>query len=257
MHFYRIVFSILIFLCGLAPALSADVTYTYRVTDHFGPGAEENRIEKLFIKNNKFKIDQDNQTAQIIDLDQRTIFFLDYTHKEYSSLEFDQIKADLNLKREDVRAQFAQASSEKGELSIQGLDLNDPSNESYHSVKRLGVSENINGRKCEKILIETTQNKITSCAVSEIAGQDEFKRVIELVNLYFGDTAFIQEAISTERILVTQNLFPIKTVTEFSRNNNISGFKEEKQLSDINSGELAASVFEPPKNFRLSAGNSN
>lgn len=176
---------------------------------------------------------------------------MDNTRHEYSLAEFDQIKAQLNLKKEDVRAQFAEVNSEKSGSGTHDFGLNDPSNEPYHNVKRLGNGEEIDGRKCETVLIETPQSKITSCAAASVEGQDEFKRVIDLIDLYFGDTSFVQEAISTERILLAQNLFPIKTVTEFSANAGAS-FTEEKWLLNIKRDKLDSAVFEPPKDFRLS-----
>lgn len=231
--------------------LFADVTYTYRVVERYGAAAEASQTETVHIKSNKLKIERDDKTAQIIDLDQQKIFYLDSSRREYSLVEFEQIKKQLNSKKEDVRAQFAEFSSVESGPSIHGFGLNDPSNESYHHVKRLGTWEDINGRKCETVLIETPQSKITSCAADAVEGQDEFKRVIDLIDLYFGDAAFVQEALSTEKILLDQKLFPVKTVIEFTANA-AETFTEEKWLLDINRDELDYAIFEAPKDFRLS-----
>jgi hypothetical protein len=107
------------------------------VINVFGRGAtHEGLVTDVVIHKNR-KSSRTGDTGEIVDLDERKVYYLDYGRKTYKVVTFDELRRQYEEAREKAKKQ--QSSAEKGEKP-QG-----PEYEVEFSIKSTGNKETING----------------------------------------------------------------------------------------------------------------
>ncbi len=220
----------------------SDVTYTFQITDRFGEEPSGQRIEKLYVKGDKIKIAVEGETAQIIDLTRQNMIFIDYANQTFSRVNAEELNKQLVGQNEAIRAAFATFQEKDNVTSA------DPTNEPFYRVKELGEKRKHQDWECRTLLVESDQRTMEICAATGITGQAELNYALELLQIQFQDIPFLTDALRSETLLLSQNLFPVQTTTQFGPIAN--GFSEEKWLSKIDASALNENVFDPPSDFK-------
>jgi len=126
----------------------ADATIQQKTQVHFGgalgsvinvfgrKATHEGVVSDVAIHKNR-KISRSGDTGEIVDLDEQKVYYMDYDHKTYKVVTFDELRRQYEEAKEKAKKQ--QSSADKGEKS-QG-----PEYEVEFSIKPTGNKETING----------------------------------------------------------------------------------------------------------------
>jgi len=110
-----------------------------------GKGARDGLINTAAVKGNR-KMTVNEQTGQIIDLDEEKIYELDMRGKSYKVTTF----AEMRRRMEEARERMSKAPRDPGQPPAQ---QGDPQMEIDFSLKESGQKKNINGYDCREVVM--------------------------------------------------------------------------------------------------------
>src|SRR5689334_13774988 len=115
-----------------------------------GKAAKEGVTEKVAVKGNrKMTLSDQNQTGQIIDLDEEKVYELDLKGKSYKVTTFDEMRRRMEEARERASKETAKAQTEPGQApppNAQQMQVD-------FEAKETGQKKDINGYNCREVVM--------------------------------------------------------------------------------------------------------